>query len=72
MREKDGIINSLTTKEEKMNHSFVISKNEVPENKIEKELEMLRNKHQGFKMTNKHVQTSPLGVAIVTIEFNVS
>ena len=55
-----------------MNHSFVIGKNEVPEEKIEKELDILRGKHDGFKVLNKYVKTSPLGVALVTIEFKTN
>lgn len=51
-------------------HNFIIGLNENPENRIQNELEGLRNSHNGFTVQNIKVSKSPVGMSTVTVIFN--
>lgn len=50
-------------------HNFVISKDEAPENKIEKEVDMLRKKVNGFKVLSMKTMPNATGSTLVTVEY---
>jgi hypothetical protein len=52
-----------------MIHNFVIGSNEIPEVRIEKELQNIRNKTRNFCVVAMNVSPSPIGISTVTVQY---
>ena len=51
-------------------HNFVIGKDEVPENKIENEIDSLRKKNKDFHVVSVKTMPNATGGALVTVEYS--
>lgn len=52
-------------------HNFLIGSNEVPEEKIQQELEKLRQQYPTFQLLSTNVKPNMLNTALVTVEFKI-
>lgn len=53
-------------------HNFVIGKDEVPDAKIQNEINVLRESNVGFLLTRVKVMPSQIGTSLATIEYTHS